>query len=89
MNYRKLFLVLTALVLATLSCRLFIPGTPTPEPPPITDAPETSEPQSGTVDMAAKLAELGGEACEENPDFTCVSIQAKFGPSATRHLTNG
>ncbi|MBN1451476.1 MAG: alpha/beta fold hydrolase [Anaerolineales bacterium] len=75
MNYRKLFLVLIALVLATLSCRLFIPGTPTPEPPPVTDAPETSEPGPGTVDMAAKLTELGGEPCEENPDFTCITIQ--------------
>jgi pimeloyl-ACP methyl ester carboxylesterase len=25
--------------------------------------------------MVSKLAELGGEPCEENPDFTCVSIQ--------------
>lgn len=77
MNFKKLMLVLAALLLATLACRLFIPGTPTPEPPPVTNAPETSEPEpeAGTVDMAAKLAELGGEPCEENPDFTCVSIQ--------------
>jgi pimeloyl-ACP methyl ester carboxylesterase len=32
-------------------------------------------PESGTLDMAAKLEELGGVACEENPDFTCVTIQ--------------
>ena len=75
MNFKRLTLVLTALVLATLACRLFIPGTPTPEPPPPTEAPETQEPESGTVDMAARLAELGGAACDENPDFTCVSIQ--------------
>jgi pimeloyl-ACP methyl ester carboxylesterase len=77
MNYKNLFLVLTVLVLASLSCRLFIPGTPTPEPLPPTEAPEIPEPQPevGTVDMVAKLAELGGETCEENPDFTCVSIQ--------------
>jgi len=76
MNSRKLILALAVLALATLACRLFIPGTPTLEPPPVTDAPETSEPAPGTVDMAARLAELGGEPCEENPDFTCVSIQA-------------
>ena len=39
----------------------------------MSDEPVTSEPD--TVDMAAKLAELGGEPCEENPDFTCVTIQ--------------
>ena len=79
MNYRKLFLVLTALALASLACRLFIPGTPTPEAPPVTEAPETSEPgpepDPGPADMAFRLAELGGEPCEENPDFTCVTIQ--------------
>lgn len=87
MNTKKLILVMSALVLASLACRLFIPATPTPEPPPATDVPETSEP--GTVDMAARLEELGGQPCEENPDFTCVSIQVPldhFDPSNTETL---
>jgi pimeloyl-ACP methyl ester carboxylesterase len=93
MNSRRLILVLSVLVLVTLSCRLFIPGTPTPEPPspPPSDSgePAPSEPDSGTVDMAAKLAELGGQPCEENPDFTCVSIQVPldhFDASNTKTL---
>jgi len=77
MNIKKLILVLSVLVLATLACRLFIPGTPTPQPPPtlpsVTEEPAT--PETGTVDMVAKLEELGGETCEENPDFTCVTIR--------------
>ena len=31
MKNKKLFLVLSVLVLAALSCRLFIPGTPPPD----------------------------------------------------------
>ena len=77
MNTKRLILILSVLALAALACRLFIPGTPTTEPPPPPpsdpDGPAPSEP--GTVDMAAKLAELGGQPCAENPDFTCVSIQ--------------
>lgn len=77
MHSKKLILVLSVLVLAVLSCRLFIPGTPTPERPstlpPVTI--ESSTPASGAADMTAKLEELGGSSCEENPDFTCVTIQ--------------
>lgn len=74
MKTNKIILALLALALATLACRLFIPGTPTPEQPTPSDStmPESSE--SETVDMAAKLEELGGEPCEENPDFTCVTV---------------
>jgi pimeloyl-ACP methyl ester carboxylesterase len=76
-NIKKLIPVLSVLVLATLACRLFIPGTPTPEPPPtptgIFEPPVT--PESDTSGIAAKLEELGGQPCEENPDFTCVNIQ--------------
>ncbi len=77
MNPKKLILVLSLLILATLACRLFIPGTPTsePPPPPQPEPGEPAPPEPGTVDMAAKLAELGGRPCAENPDFTCVSIQ--------------
>jgi len=85
---KNLFLVITVLALAALACSLLIPHTPTPEPPPSPDpydpTPEPpllsdptgsapSEPDS--VDMVAKLVELGGQPCEEKPEFTCVSIQ--------------
>ena len=75
MNIKRIILVLSVLTLAALSCRLFIPGTPTPEPPSPPDSNEPVPSEPGTVDMTAKLAELGGQICEENPDFTCVSIQ--------------
>ena len=92
MRTKKLILALSALVLATLACQLFIPGTPTSEPPTaappsVTDAPVTSAP--GTGDIAARLAELGGKPCEENRDFTCVTIQVPldhFDPSNTETL---
>ena len=89
MKSKRLILALSLLVLGALACKLFIPGTPTPEPPPVTDVPVTSEPEPGTVDMPAKLAELGGQPCEENTDFTCVSIQVPldhFDPSNTDTL---
>ena len=77
MNTKKFILVFSVLVLAALACRLFIPGTSTPEPPqpPPSDPNEPAPFESGSVDMASKLAELGGQPCEESPDFTCVSIQ--------------
>jgi pimeloyl-ACP methyl ester carboxylesterase len=74
---KNLILVVSVLVLASLSCRLFIPGTPTPEAPatlpPITQKPAT--PDTGAMDMESKLEELGGVRCAENPDFTCITIQ--------------
>ena len=48
-----------------------------PNPTPTADAP-TAQPTEGTGqvgDMIAALENLGGQPCEENPDFTCVSIQ--------------
>ena len=74
MKTKKLILVLLVFALATLACRLFVPGTPTSEPPapPNSTVPEPSEP--GTMDMMTKLKELGGVPCTENPDFTCVTI---------------
>ncbi len=76
MSIKKFILVLSVLALTTLACRLFIPGTPTPEQPTptlVSIQPGTLE--AGPVDMRSKLEELGGRRCEENPDFTCVSIQ--------------
>ena len=92
MKIKKLILVLSILTLAALSCRLFFPGTPTPElplPPPPSNPDEPAPPDSGTVDMAAKLAELGGVPCTENLDFTCVNIQVPldhFYPANTEIL---
>jgi pimeloyl-ACP methyl ester carboxylesterase len=91
MNIKRIIPALSILILATLACRLFIPGTATPEPPspppPVTEAPVTSAPVQ--VDMTARLAELGGTPCEENQDFTCVTIQVPldhFDPSNTETL---
>jgi pimeloyl-ACP methyl ester carboxylesterase len=74
-EFKKLIPALSVLALAALACRLFIPGTPAPPPTStgIFDPPQT--PVSGALDMAARLEELGGAPCDENPDFTCVAIQ--------------
>jgi len=73
MKTKSMFLAISALVISTLACRLFfpIPQPETPQPP-VGEAPFI-EPSS--IDMETKLAELGGQPCEENPDFTCVTIQ--------------
>lgn len=74
MKTKKSFLALSALALAALACGLVLPGAPTEAPPPpVETEPPATEPAA--FDMAAKLAELGGQPCEENPDFTCVTIQ--------------
>ncbi len=89
MKTKILVLVLTALILATLACRLFVPGTLTPEPPTVTVVPPTAETEPVPFDMKAKLEELGGAPCEENPDFTCVTIQVPldhFDPSNSETL---
>ena len=77
MKAEKVILVVSSLLLVTLACGLFTPGGPTTvAPTEESTAPEgPAIPELGTTDMAAKLEELGGEPCEENPDFTCVSIQ--------------
>jgi len=91
MNIKKYILTLSVLVLASLACRLFVPSTPTPETPP-TALPNTQEPNtsaSDTINMEAKLQELGGIRCAENPDFTCVTIQVPldhFDPANTETL---
>lgn len=74
MNINKPFLALSALALAALACQLLPLPLPTEAPPPPAQTqPPATEP--ATFDMAAKLAELGGQPCEENPDFTCVKIR--------------
>ncbi len=74
---RKLFLLTLVIVLLLAACT---PATPVPTKEPVAPAteaptePPTEVPSEGP-EIAAKLAELGGTPCEENPDFTCVTIQ--------------
>ncbi len=73
MKTSKFFLALSALALAALACQFLPLPIPTEAPPPTETQPPATEPAA--FDMAARLAELGGQPCEENPDFTCVTIQ--------------
>src|SRR5688572_8020765 len=78
---RKLFLLTLALILVLAACT---PATPEPTKEPVIPAtelpteaptePPTEVPSEGPQ-IAPKLEELGGVACEENPDFTCVTIE--------------
>jgi len=78
---KKLFVLTTALILLFAACR---PATPIPtkEPVPPTTEPPTEVPTEPPTEVPSeepeilpRLEELGGVACEENPDFTCVTIQ--------------
>lgn len=73
MKMNKSFLALSVLALAALACKLLPLPLPTETPPPTETQPPVTEPPA--FDMAARLAELGGQPCKENPDFTCVTIQ--------------
>ncbi len=66
---KKRFMFLTVFVIFMLACNFLFP-TPAPEEPsvPVTEAPATGG-------ISTKLEELGGAPCDENPDFTCVTIQ--------------
>src|SRR6266545_964925 len=72
---KKLSFVLILAIL--LACNAIIPPTATRE---VTKAPGTNVPTSApavpeVTDITSKLAELGGQSCVENPDFTCVTTQ--------------
>jgi len=70
---KKRFLFLTVFVIFMMACNFLFP---TQTPIPIEEAtviPATEAPSDGGI--AAKLDELGGVSCDENPDFTCVTIQ--------------
>jgi len=71
---KKKFLFIVAIGVLMMACNFLIP-TPTQEAPvvPATEVSATEAPASGEI--AAKLDELGGAACKETPDFTCVTIQ--------------
>jgi len=71
---KRRFMLLTAVIIFTMACNFLFP-TPTPAPSlPESPAPQSEAPAAGDG-IAAKLEELGGAPCEENPDFTCISIQ--------------
>lgn len=69
---RKKLLLIVATGILVMSCNFLFP-TPTPTADPAVTEEATESPASAGI--ADKLAELGGEPCEENPDFTCVSIE--------------
>ncbi len=68
---KKRFGFLTVFVIFMMACNFLFP-TPTPIPGepyvPVTEAPLDGG-------ISAKLDELGGVPCDENPEFTCVTIQ--------------
>ena len=69
---KRRYLFLTVFLILMMACNyLFPPQTPATEvpPAPVDEAPPASE------GISAKLDELGGVPCDENPDFTCVTIQ--------------
>ena len=73
---KKIFLSTLIFIFAVAACA------PATEPPtqvvtaPPTEAPTEppTEVPSEEPQIASRLAELGGTPCEENPDFTCVTI---------------
>lgn len=68
---KKIYLFLSLLLVLSLSCKALTPEAAEVSP---TVLPEATEAAGDAVDMNAKLAELGGVPCDENPDLTCVSI---------------
>lgn len=82
MSNRKIIAALLCLALSLFACKSLTnlgTATSTTEPMPVvteppTEVPATVEAQPATGGMAAVLEKLGGQACEENPDFTCVTL---------------
>lgn len=72
---RKKFLFVSMFAAFIMACSVLTPKATTPEATtaPATEAAVTEAPAASEI--SAKLEELGGTACEENPDFTCVTIQ--------------
>ncbi|MBI3169579.1 MAG: alpha/beta fold hydrolase [Chloroflexi bacterium] len=68
---KKFYVLLLCLIIMSLSCKALTPSNT--GAPPATIVPSTPGTVS-TVDMNAKLDELGGTPCEENPDLICVII---------------
>ncbi len=68
---KKLLVFMLILGILSMACQTLMP-TPTATEVPVI---ETTEPNAVDDGITAKLEELGGTTCEENPDFTCVTIQ--------------
>jgi len=74
MARKKLLHILAGMVLSIMACNFGGLLNPTPTPVVPTSQPTESTPTQGG-DMAGTLERLGGAPCEENPDFTCVTVQ--------------
>ena len=77
MSRKKLLTITLCAGLLVMACNFG--GLLTPkatETPTAAPATETDIPAPSTQDnMTSLLERLGGQTCEENPDFTCVTIQ--------------
>jgi pimeloyl-ACP methyl ester carboxylesterase len=80
MNKIKWLPAWLALVFALLACnyatRIFNPATAIPDEPTVVPDTETATPPVFTQidDITPVLDQLGGKACEEQPEMTCVTI---------------
>ncbi len=84
---RKMIAALLCLSLSLFACKTLTnlgTATPTVEPAPVVteppaelpaETPAPDQPQSSGMDMPVILEKLGGQTCEENTDFTCVTIK--------------
>jgi pimeloyl-ACP methyl ester carboxylesterase len=75
---KRFVLFMLILGIFSVACKTLFPGSPSGEPTsaPKLDATSASPTQTSikVTDMAERLKELGGERCEANPNFTCVTI---------------
>ncbi|MBK9925898.1 MAG: alpha/beta fold hydrolase [Anaerolineales bacterium] len=77
MSRKNVLIITICTALFMLACNFGGLLTPKPteapatEPASVTDTPAPTE----TNNMTSMLERLGGETCEENTDFTCVTIQ--------------
>lgn len=65
---KKLFAFIVIIGVLSMACQTLMPT-------PTVTAPPTEAPREVSTSITAKLEELGGTPCEENPDLTCVTIQ--------------
>ncbi|HUG35061.1 MAG TPA: hypothetical protein VMJ90_09855, partial [Anaerolineales bacterium] len=74
MARNRLLKILSGTVVFIMACTFGGLLNPTPTPPlPTAQPTQPSTTQGG--DMAGALERLGGIACDENPDFICVTVQ--------------
>lgn len=80
MFIKRILPALIGLGLVAMACSFTVPQLPappssdvTPQQPP-TEAVPTNRSLPSLQDIRPVLQNLGGQACEENPDFTCVTV---------------